>query len=79
MPDLVDGIFNERETNFVGKDGFSSGGLVEVEDNEDPMQLGRVKVRCLGYYTNFAGGTTADFPTEYLPWATVIATYFSGR
>ena len=71
MPDLVDGIFNERETNFVGKDGFF-WWVGEVEDNEDPMELGRVKVRCLGYYTNFAGGTTADLPTEYLPWATVL-------
>ena len=50
----IDGIFNEREVNFVGKDGFFWWGG-EVEDNEDPMELGRVKVRILGFYTNFQG------------------------
>jgi hypothetical protein len=70
MP-AIDGIINEQDTNFVGKDGFV-WWVGEVEDNEDPMELGRVKVRCLGYYTNFAGGTLADLPTENLPWATVL-------
>ena len=70
MP-AIDGIINEQDTNFVGKDGFV-WWVGEVEDNEDPMELGRVKVRCLGYYTNFAGGTLADLPTESLPWATVL-------
>ena len=71
MAALADGIFSESEVNFVGKDGFF-WWVGEVEDNEDPMELGRVKVRCLGYYTNFAGGTLADLPTESLPWATVL-------
>ena len=35
------------------------------------MELGRVKTRILGYYTN-VGGTTADLPTDKLPWATVL-------
>ena len=68
---LVDGIVNENTTGFVGKDGFF-WWVGEVEDNEDPMELGRVKVRILGYYTNFQGGTVADLPTSALPWATVL-------
>ena len=70
MP-TIDGIINEPTVNFVGKDGFF-WWVGEVEDNEDPMALGRVKVRVLGYYTNVRGGTTADLPTESLPWATVM-------
>jgi hypothetical protein len=67
----IDGIINEPTVNFVGKDGFF-WWVGEVEDNEDPMALGRVRVRVLGYYTNVRGGTTADLPTENLPWATVL-------
>ena len=67
----IDGIFNEREVNFIGKDGFF-WWVGEVEDNEDPMELGRVKVRILGFYTNFQGGTVADLPSSALPWATVL-------
>ena len=67
----IDGIINEPTVNFVGKDGFF-WWVGEVEDNEDPMRLGRVKVRVLGYYTNVRGSTTNDLPTEYLPWATVL-------
>ena len=67
----VEGIINEGSVNFVGKDGFF-WWVGEVEDNEDPMELGRVKVRVLGYYTNVRGGTTADLPTDNLPWATVL-------
>lgn len=67
----IDGIINEPTVGFVGKDGFF-WWVGEVEDNEDPMELGRVKVRVLGYYTNIRGGTTSDLPTEKLPWATVL-------
>ena len=67
----IDGIINEPSVNFVGKDGFF-WWVGEVEDNEDPMELGRVKVRVLGYYTNIRGGTTADLKTDHLPWATVL-------
>ena len=67
----IEGIINEPAVNFVGKDGFF-WWVGEVEDNEDPMELGRVRVRVLGYYTNVRGGTTADLPTENLPWATVL-------
>lgn len=67
----IDGIVNEPTINFVGKDGFF-WWVGEVEDNEDPMELGRVKVRVLGYYTNVRGGTTTSLPTEKLPWATCL-------
>mgnify|MGYP003310318641 FL=1 len=67
----IDGIVNEPTVNFVGKDGFF-WWVGEVEDNEDPMELGRVKVRVLGYYTNVRGGTTSSLPTDKLPWATCL-------
>ena len=67
----IDGIINEPTLNFVGKDGFF-WWVGEVEDNEDPMELGRVKCRVLGYYTNVRGGTTSDLPTKDLPWAVVL-------
>ena len=38
----IEGITNEPAVNFVGKDGFF-WWVGEVEDNEDPMELGRVK------------------------------------
>ena len=71
MNQTIDGIINENNVNFVGKDGFF-WWVGEVEDNEDPMELGRVRVRVLGYYTNVRGGTTADLKTDHLPWATVL-------
>lgn len=39
-----------------------------VEDVGDPLQQGRVRVRCLGYHTD----DTAELPKEDLPWATCI-------
>lgn len=66
-----DGIQTETTRGYVGKDGFF-WWVGEVEDNEDPMELGRVRVRILGYYTNFRGGTSDSLPTNYLPWATVL-------
>lgn len=72
---LVEGIVNERTTDFMGKDGMQ-WWIGEVEDNKDPLQINRVKCRVLGWYTNISGGqenasakllTTAD-----LPWAIVL-------
>lgn len=67
----VDGIVNEQNTNFVGKDGFY-WWIGEVEDHEDPLNLGRVKCRVLNYYTNPEFGSPDSLPTEDLPWATVL-------
>ena len=51
-------------SNFMGRDGFQWFVGV-VEDRQDPKKLGRVRVRCLGYYTENHG----DLPTSDLPWA----------
>ena len=55
------------EQYFMGLDGFIWFVGV-VESRNDPAQLGRVQVRCLGYHT-------ADknlIPTADLPWAHVM-------
>jgi hypothetical protein len=39
-----------------------------VEDIGDPLELGRVKVRCYGYHTD----NLKDVPTNSLPWAHVM-------
>ena len=69
--ETIEGIIDEPTVNFVGKDGFF-WWIGEVEKVNDPMKLGRCKCRVLGYYTNVRGGTTADLPTDSLPWATVL-------
>ena len=50
--------------NFIGRDNFTWFVGV-VEDINDPIQLGRVRVRCYGYHTEDKG----QIPTEELPWA----------
>ena len=39
------------KTDFAGRDGFN-WWVGEVEDILDPSQLGRVKVRIIGWYTS---------------------------
>jgi len=51
-------------TDFMGKDGFIWFAGV-VEDRQDPLKLGRVRVRCLGYHTE----NKEELPTADLPWA----------
>lgn len=50
-----------NESNFV----FFTG---VVEDNSDPLTLGRCKVRCFGFHTE----DKSLIPTKDLPWATVL-------
>ena len=50
--------------DFMGKNGFIWFQGV-VEDRADPMQLGRCRVRCLGFHTP----DTSLIPTKDLPWA----------
>ena len=54
--------------NFIGQDGFIWWiGIVESID--DPLTLGRCKVRCFGYHPAKKAGLIAS---EDLPWATSI-------
>lgn len=50
--------------NFIGRGNFTWFVGV-VEDINDPVQLGRVRVRCFGWHTDDKG----QIPTEQLPWA----------
>jgi hypothetical protein len=68
---LIDGLINEQNSGFAGKDGFL-WWVGEVEDHEDPLELGRVKARILNYYTNPTGESAQKLPTENLPWASVL-------
>ncbi len=51
----------------MGTDGFVWFVGV-VEDRDDPSQLGRVRVRCVGFHTE----DKTRIPTEDLPWAHVM-------
>lgn len=62
---------------FLGRDGFV-WWIGVVEDIEDPLLLGRAKVRIFGYHPKYVNQatTTGDVnnlvPTADLPWATVM-------
>tara|TARA_Y100001963_G_scaffold158331_1_gene257568 strand:+ start:442 stop:1872 length:1431 start_codon:yes stop_codon:yes gene_type:complete len=52
---------------FMGLDGFAWFVGV-VEDRNDPDQIGRVRVRCVGFHTD----NKVDLPSDDLPWAHVM-------
>lgn len=52
---------------FLGKDGFAWFFGV-VEDRKDPLKIGRVRVRILGFHSDDKN----VLPTKELPWATPI-------
>ena len=54
--------------NFLGHDGFI-WWIGVVEDINDPLTLGRCKVRCFGYHPAIKENAV---PTEDLPWALAI-------
>ena len=56
-----------EQSYFMGQDGFIWFVGV-VEDRNDPMLLGRVRVRCLGFHTEDIN----SLPTTDLPWAHVM-------
>lgn len=53
--------------DFLGKSQFIWWQGV-VEDIQDPLKLGRVRVRCLGFHTD----NKSVLPTDSLPWAHVV-------
>jgi len=52
--------------NFMGKDFVWFVGV--VEDRNDPVQMGRVRVRAFGFHSEDKG----QIPTDMLPWAVPI-------
>lgn len=60
--------------HFLGKDGFV-WWIGVVESTDDPLQLGRCRVRCFGYHPRRKNTTVdqeQDVPTDHLPWATCM-------
>jgi len=53
--------------NLVGNQAFVWFTGV-VEDINDPLEMGRVRVRCFGYHT----AVKSQIPTSDLPWASVL-------
>jgi hypothetical protein len=53
--------------NFIGRNGFTWFVGV-VEDRNDPIKLGRVRVRCFGWHTE----DKDQIPTDKLPWAMML-------
>lgn len=51
------------DPNYIGRNGIYSFTGV-VEDINDPLQVGRVRVRCFGLHSE----SLTDMPTEDLPW-----------
>ena len=49
---------------FIGRKGFTWFVGV-IEDRNDPVKLGRSRVRCFGWHTEDKG----EIPTDKLPWA----------
>jgi len=67
----ISNLLREIDTkDFMGLDGFVWWYGV-VEDRKDPLYLGRVKVRCIGFHTD--DKSSGGIPTEDLPWAQVIS------
>jgi len=58
---------------FMGKDGFNWFVGV-VEDREDPLKAGRVRVRCLGYHSE----DLTKIPKDELPWASIMMPVTAG-
>lgn len=59
--------YEPMKPDFMGKNGFVWWQGV-VEDIYDPLRLGRVRVRVLGWHTD----DKTQIPTANLPWAAVL-------
>jgi hypothetical protein len=55
------------ETDFAGKNGFIWWVGI-VEDRDDPLKVGRVRTRIIGWHTE----NKAELPTNKLPWAQIL-------
>lgn len=55
---------NKTSKDFAGKAGFIWWVGV-VEDRQDPLKLGRLRVRCVGYHAD----NKMELSTDMLPWA----------
>ena len=56
-----------RSEEWMGLNGFVWFVGI-VEDRQDPLRIGRVRVRCFGWHTSDKN----DLPTDSLPWAQVL-------
>ena len=57
--------------NFINNGGGFAWFTGVVEDIDDPMEMGRYRVRCFGYH-NSDQSAKKGIPTEELPWATTM-------
>jgi hypothetical protein len=57
-------MMNEDKKDFAGKNGFV-WWIGIVEDRQDPLKLGRCRVRCVGWHAE----DKVNLPTNMLPWA----------
>ena len=71
MENISQAINTFDSQHFMGKNGFVWWYGV-VEDRKDPLYLGRVKVRVIGWHTDDKT-EGKGIPTENLPWADVIS------
>jgi hypothetical protein len=55
---------HEDKKDFAGKNGFI-WWIGVVEDRQDPLKLGRCRVRCVGWHAE----DKMNLPTNMLPWA----------
>jgi len=56
-----------KQLNWMGKNGFT-WFMGVVQDVNDPLRIGRVKVRCYGWHS----ADLNELPVETLPWAQVM-------
>lgn len=61
-------ISDKLKQQFMGSDPFHIFEGI-VEDINDPLEAGRVRVRCFGIHTR----DKSKIPTEHLPWAFVVS------
>ncbi len=54
----------DNRIDFAGKGGFVWFTGI-IEDRQDPLKLGRCRVRCVGWHSE----NKAHLPTDMLPWA----------